>query len=112
MAKELTERQSEMLQILSECQGNVRRTAEAMKCDVSNVYGMLRKETVQLHLQAEARAALSTHILPAVATIGRLSQTARSEFVQLEASKAILDRVGVTEPQQDQVLAIQINLGD
>jgi hypothetical protein len=42
--------------------------------------------------------ALGAHVPAAVGTIGRLVRRAKSEYVRLEASKDILDRVGMRAP--------------
>lgn len=46
---------------------------------------------------------LGAFVPAAIATIGRLSGGAKSEYVQLEASRDVLDRVGLAAPKKVQV---------
>lgn len=59
---------------------------------------MLRKPPIVQALGEMTMLQLATHGPGAVARIARLSDRAKSEYVQLEASKDILARLGLTAP--------------
>jgi hypothetical protein len=61
---------------------------------------MLTQPAVIQAIFAESVQALGRHLPAAVGRIARLSQRAKSEYVQFEASKDILDRVGLAAPKQ------------
>ena len=63
---------------------------------------MLRKPEVQEYMQQELRRAIGLHSTHALNSINRLAQGAKSEYVQLEASKDILDRAGFKAPDKHQ----------
>lgn len=110
MDTNLTARQEEVVNALTENGGDVHATAAQLNCTAPNIWKMMRHPKVQEEMVAQSRMALAKHMLPAVASIASLSQAAKSEYVRLEASKAILDRVGLSEPKDNNTLAIQINL--
>ena len=77
----------------------------------------LRKPHVQEYMYQQIRESFGVHSLRAVNTLQKLSSTAKSEYIQLEASKDILDRAGFKAPDQHQhqVLGdftVHIDLGD
>ncbi len=76
----------------------------------------LQKPEVQEYLQQRVMLALGTHSAKAVSKLLHLSQASKSEYVQLEASKDILDRAGYKAPDKHQHLvagqfSINIDLG-
>ena len=74
---------------------------------------MLRKPEVQEYMHQELMRTTGLHASKALARIAGLSQSAKSEYVQLEASKDILDRAGYKAPDKHQHLVagtFQINI--
>jgi|TARA_R110002012_G_scaffold108012_5_gene250319 uncharacterized protein YdiU (UPF0061 family) len=65
---------------------------------------MLRKPEVQEYMQSELRRAIGLHTTKALSRVVSLSEYAKSEYVQLEASKDILDRAGFKAPDKHQHL--------
>jgi hypothetical protein len=65
---------------------------------------MLRKPEVQAYMMQEVQRAFGLKSSKALGTISRLSENAKSEYVQLEASKDILDRAGLKAPDKHQHL--------
>jgi phage terminase small subunit len=65
---------------------------------------MLRKPEVQAYMMQEVQRAFGLHSARAVAKLSKLSSDAKSEYVQLEASKDILDRAGFKAPDKHQHL--------
>ena len=60
----------------------------------------LKQPHVQSYLLQSVANSLSMHATSAVQKLVSLSDSARSEYVQLEASKDILDRAGVKAPDK------------
>lgn len=106
----LTARQSQVVELIAQEGLSVPETAERLSCSPANVYKMLAREDVQVELVSRARSALSAHVPRAVRTVADLATSAKSEYVKLQSSLAILDRVGLSQPDQSPSLAIQINL--
>ncbi len=65
---------------------------------------MLRKPEVQAYMMQEINRSLGLNSAKASAKLVSLSQGAKSEYVQLEASKDILDRAGFKAPEKHQHL--------
>jgi hypothetical protein len=65
---------------------------------------MLRKPEVQTYMMSEIQRGFGLSSAKASARLLALSQSARSEYVQLEASKDILDRAGFKAPEKHQHL--------
>ena len=65
---------------------------------------MLRKPEVQTYMMSEIQRGFGLSSAKASALLLALSQSARSEYVQLEASKDILDRAGFKAPEKHQHL--------
>lgn len=63
---------------------------------------MLRKPEVQEYMQQELRRTIGLGSTKALSRIISLSSSAKSEYVQLEASKDILDRAGFKAPDKHQ----------
>ncbi|MAT13258.1 MAG: hypothetical protein CMM02_19850 [Rhodopirellula sp.] len=64
----------------------------------------LRLPYVQQYMMEEVARNLGVNATKAVSRLVRLSESARSEYVQLEASKDILDRAGFKAPDKHQHL--------
>lgn len=76
-------------------------------------YELLKKPHVIKRIYELTVSSLGTHIPAALATVARLSGSARSEYVQLEASKDLLDRAGMSAPKQVNVsgsFSVEIDL--
>ena len=76
---------------------------------------MLRKPEVQAYMMSEIQRSFGLSSAKASARLLSLSQGAKSEYVQLEASKDILDRAGFKPPDRHMHLhagdiAVQIDL--
>lgn len=65
---------------------------------------MLRKPEVQAYMMQEIQRSLGLNSAKAASRLVTLSQGAKSEYVQLEASKDILDRAGFKAPEKHQHL--------
>jgi len=65
---------------------------------------MLRKPEVQVYMMQEIQRSLGLNSAKAASRLVALSQGAKSEYVQLEASKDILDRAGFKAPEKHQHL--------
>tara|TARA_R110000824_G_scaffold81223_1_gene204150 strand:- start:187 stop:570 length:384 start_codon:yes stop_codon:yes gene_type:complete len=65
---------------------------------------MLRKPEVQAYMYQEIQRAFGLHSARAISKLSSLSNGAKSEYVQLEASKDILDRAGFKAPDKHQHL--------
>jgi hypothetical protein len=65
---------------------------------------MLRKPEVQTYMAQEVQRAFGLSSARAGVKLLALSQGARSEYVQLEASNSILDRAGFKAPEKHQHL--------
>ena len=63
----------------------------------------LRLPHVRQYLLVRAAEALGLGVAPAVARLLHLSRAARSERIQLEASRDILDRAGMRAPERHEV---------
>ena len=60
----------------------------------------LRIPQVQRYMMEQVASVMGTGAIKATRRLLHLSDSARSEFVQLEASKDILDRVGLRTPDK------------
>ena len=73
----------------------------------------LAKPHVQAYMMQRVRDELGTRATLAVHQVAKLSRTAKSEYVQLEASKDILDRAGLKAPDKHMHLVagdIKVNI--
>ena len=71
---------------------------------------------VQQYMQLKMTETFGISATGALATVARLSRTAKSEYVQLEASKDLLDRAGYKPIDRSQVqvagvIKVSIDLG-
>jgi hypothetical protein len=55
---------------------------------------------VQQYMMQQVADSIGLHATSAVSRLAKLSSGARSEYVQLEASKDILDRAGFKAPEK------------
>ena len=106
----LTARQSEVVNLLTVEGLSQTETAERLGVSLSVVNRIVHREDVQAELVSRSRSALSAYVPKAVRTVADLASSAKSEYVKLQAAVAILDRVGLSQPDQSSTLAIQINL--
>lgn len=78
---------------------------------------MLRNPLIQQEIMKQTLQVIGLAAVPALATVKRLSVTARSEYVQLEASKDLLDRAGFKAPdkavvQLDAALSVRFDIAE
>lgn len=71
---------------------------------------------VQAYMMQRVRDELGTRATLALGTVSRLAHSAKSEYVQLEASKDLLDRAGLKAPEKHMHLhagdiKVEIDLG-
>ena len=76
----------------------------------------LRLPHVQAYMMQRIRDELGTRATLALSTVTNLARTAKSEYVQLEASKDLLDRAGLKAPDKHMHLhagdiKVEIDLG-
>jgi phage terminase small subunit len=101
--------------------GNLTKAAEEAGYAEGNsgrvtAWKAMKTAHVQQYLMQQTAAAFSTHAAMAVHKVASLAQKAKSEYVQLEASKDILDRAGFKPIDRAQVqvagdIRVQIDLG-
>ena len=77
---------------------------------------LLRNPLIIQEIYKRSTLAIGASLPKAFRTIERLSSEAKSEYVQLEASKDLLDRVGLKAPERidhrvDGTLNVSIDLG-
>jgi phage terminase small subunit len=91
-------------------------TAGYAKDSAANVaYHLLRKPLIQSAIVKETLTAIGLAAVPALATVVRLSEVAKSDYVKLEAARDLLDRAGFGKPERtsmqgDQNLTVSLNL--
>lgn len=76
----------------------------------------LQQPHVQQYMQQRILDSLGTHAATALGTVAKLSKSAKSEYVQLEASKDLLDRAGYKPVDRSQIqvagdIRVSIDLG-
>ena len=76
----------------------------------------LKLPHVQQYMMQQVADSIGLHATSAVSRLAKLSSGARSEYVQLEASKDILDRAGFKAPEKQMHLVageikVSIDLG-
>jgi phage terminase small subunit len=81
-----------------------------------SAYRALRTPHVQEYMRQLMNETFGISAIHAVHTVGRLAQSAKSEYVQLEASKDLLDRAGYKPIDRSQVqvagdIKVSIDLG-
>ena len=68
----------------------------------------LQQPHVQKYLQERLQTILGIGAVGATATLVRLSTGAKSEYVRLHAAASVLDRAGITKPDQ----SVRVNAGE
>ena len=61
---------------------------------------LLRNPSILKAINEDMVNAIGTHAVSALNTVARLSKTARSDYVRLEAAKDLLDRAGFKPPDK------------
>ncbi len=119
--RSLTAKQTAFVDTLVEKGCSVQEAAEAAgyaKGESGRVSGhkALALPHVQQYMHAKMSETFGVSATGALATVARLSRTAKSEYVQLEASKDLLDRAGYKPIDRSQVqiagdIKVSIDLG-
>jgi phage terminase small subunit len=65
-------------------------------------YATLKKSHVMEYMYQQIQESFGINSLKAQKTLSRLSQSAKSEYVQMESAKDILDRAGFKAPDKHQ----------
>jgi hypothetical protein len=121
-AKKLTPRQEAFVQAFVANGGKVRDAATEAGYATNDsgrktAYKTLKLPHVQQRMFEVTAEAFGKHAITALATVSKLSKSAKSEYVQLEASKDLLDRAGFKPIDRSQVqvagdIRVSIDLGD
>lgn len=77
---------------------------------------LLKNPNVINEIQKQMLAAIGTHAVSALDTMVKLSRSAKSDYVRLEASRDILDRAGFKPPDRidhrvDGTLSVSFDIG-
>lgn len=77
---------------------------------------LLTNPSIINEIQKQMQTAISTHAVSALSMVAKLSQSAKSDYVRLEASKDLLDRAGFKPPdrishQLDGTLSVSFDIG-
>lgn len=97
----LTDKQEMFAELYVRSGGKVGLSAEkAGYADRSIGSKLLRDPKVIKRIQELTLEALGTHAVHALHTVSKLSRTARSDYVRLEAAKDLLDRAGYKPPER------------
>lgn len=98
---QLTEKQELFVDLYVRSGGKVGLSAErAGYADRSIGSKLLRDPKVIKRIQELTLEALGTHAVHALHTVAKLSKSARSDYVRLEAAKDLLDRAGYKPPER------------
>lgn len=98
---QLTEKQELFVDLYVRSGGKVGLSAErAGYADRSIGSKMLKDPKIIKRIQELTLEALGTHAVHALHTVAKLSRTARSDYVRLEAAKDLLDRAGYKPPER------------
>jgi phage terminase small subunit len=99
----LTHRQKALVDTIIETGSTITDAAKvAGYADRSAASVALNQPHVQAYMMQATAATLGKGSMWAAARMLKLSQSAKSEYVQLEASKDILDRAGFKPPERHQ----------
>lgn len=118
--RELTERQQRFVDAYVAGGGKAGPAAEqagySTASAVQAASNLLRKPLIQQAILKRTVSAIGLQAVPALATISRLMVSSKSEYVQLEAAKDLLDRGGFSPPQRvdhrlDSSLTVTLELG-
>ncbi len=119
--RKLTARQKALVEAYVANGGNLTKAAEEAGYAEGNsgrvtAWKAMKTPHVQQYLMQQTAEAFSTHAAMAVGKVASLAKAAKSEYVQLEAAKDILDRAGFKPIDRAQVqvagdIRVQIDLG-
>ena len=117
----LTERQTALVELLVANGGLIKEAAQAAgyadgESGRVSAYKALALPHVQAYMMQRVRDELGSRATLALNTVTSLARTAKSEYVQLEASKDLLDRAGLKAPEKHMHLhagdiKVEIDLG-
>jgi phage terminase small subunit len=117
----LTTRQRALVEAYVANGGNLTKAAEEAGYAQGNsgrvtAWKAMKTAHVQQYLMQQTAQAFSTHAAMAVGKVASLAKAAKSEYVQLEAAKDILDRAGFKPIDRAQVqvagdIRVSIDLG-
>ena len=120
-AKKLTDKQASLVDImvaegLKPAQAAEKAGYAAGKAGYVSAYRALKTPHVQAYLMQRMNEEFGLSAIAAVNTVRRLATGAKSEYVQLEASKDLLDRAGYKPIDRSQVqvagdIKVSIDLG-
>ena len=119
--RKLTTRQKALVEAYVANGGNLTKAAEEAGYAEGNsgrvtAWKSMKLPHVQQYLMQQTAEAFSTHAAMAVGKVAGLAKSAKSEYVQLEAAKDLLDRAGFKPIDRAQVqvagdIRVQIDLG-
>ena len=117
----LTAKQEALVEHLVANGGTVKAAAEAAGYSAGesgrvSASKALALPHVQAYMMQRVRDELGTRATLALSTVSKLASNAKSEYVQLEASKDLLDRAGLKAPEKHMHLhagdiKVEIDLG-
>lgn len=121
IAKKLTDKQMALVDImvaegLSAAKAASKAGYAEGKAGYVSAYRALKTPHVQQYMMQQMHNEFGLSAIAAVNTVRRLATTAKSEYVQLEASKDLLDRAGYKPIDRSQVqvagdIKVSIDLG-
>lgn len=119
--QKLTRRQMALVEAYVANGGNLTKAAEEAGYAPGNsgrvsAWKAMKTAHVQQYLMQQTAEAFGKHAAMAVGKVASLAQVAKSEYVQLEAAKDILDRAGFKPVDRSQVqvagdIRVSIDLG-
>jgi phage terminase small subunit len=119
--QKLTKRQMALVEAYVANGGNLTKAAAEAGYSPGNsgrtsAWKAMKTAHVQQYLMQQTAEAFAQHAAMAVGKVASLAKTAKSEYVQLEASKDILDRAGFKPIDRSQVqvagdIRVSIDLG-
>lgn len=119
--RKLTVRQKALVEAYVSNGGNLTQAANEAgyaegKCARVTAWKTMKVPHVQQYLMQVTAEAFATHAAMAVNKVASLAKNAKSEYVQLEASKDLLDRAGFKPVDRAQVqvagdIRVHIDLG-
>jgi len=119
--RKLTDKQTALVDImvaegLSPAKAAVKAGYSEGKAGYVSAYRALKTPHVQQYMMQRMNEEFGVSATVAVGTVRRLAQSAKSEYVQLEASKDLLDRAGYKPIDRSQVqvagdIKVSIDLG-
>jgi hypothetical protein len=119
--RELTPRQKALVEAFVSNGGNLSKAAEEAGYAEGNsgrttAWKAMKTPHVQQYLMQQTAEAFGVHAVKALGKIAQLSGNAKSEYVQLEASKDLLDRAGFKPIERHQMqvagdIRVSIDLG-